>query len=433
MKKPRLIIIIFIFTLCSCSRTYYKYLSTNSFLENGWYVFKDFKYQGAIKGEKPNGHGILVYANGTTIEGNFIDGVLNGDNINFNVPSIGIIKSQVVNGEQVYGEINYTNGNYYQGGLKSNRPSGEGILRKSNGDLLAGNFNNGNLEGLGIEYTSSTGEKSIGNFKQGKAEGTVAKINKADKIDGKDYKNGTDNTNPTAFASEKLKEIEKIEIDIFEEEAKTVRNDRKWWREKVNEQEKGFKSIETTCNIARGFYLELIPQPPKNMRMYNWESYFDTSENIWVILSDKATTSEIRAALLERKEIKNKEKKKDAAIRKECEIWKQDPVNYKGDLERLSNGYSLQDIEGNKSYIEQLYAESEKIDEKIKQKIKEQELIREQRQKDFEQVYKNRLLEDANKMRNEFDERCAKKSNCLCKVGWLINCSNGKGACANCQ
>ena len=145
MNKVNILSFFLAFSLYSCNKNYYNYLSETSFLENGWYVFNDFKFKGEIKEGKPNGLGTLIYPNGTTIKGNFIDGVLNGSNSNFNIPILGEIKSEVINGEQVSGEINYNNGNYYQGGLNANQPSGEGILRKSNGDIIAGNFKNGNL------------------------------------------------------------------------------------------------------------------------------------------------------------------------------------------------------------------------------------------------------------------------------------------------
>lgn len=424
-----------IFTLSSCSRNYYKYLSANSFLKNGWYVFNDFKYQGGMKDGKPNGKGTLVYANRTTIEGVFKDGVLNSDDANFDIPNLGVIKSQVVNGDQVSGEINYTNGNYYQGVLTANRPNGEGMLRKSNGDIVAGNFKNGNLDGLGIEYNSSTGEKSIGNFKQGRADGVVAKIDKNDKIDGKSYKNGADKTNPVEYAIEKIKEIEKIEIDVYKEEAKTIDSRISRREERTSQQEKDFRSIEKICNIVQqGFALEVIPNPPRNMNMYNWRGYFDTDEgSLWVILPSRSTESEVRAALLEMKAAKDKQKEKNKDIRKECEIWRKDPANYQGNLETLYNGYSLKDMESNKQYTEKLYEKSRKIDEEIKQKIREQELVREQRLQKKREEYNQQLLEDAQKMRNEFEERCARKKYCYCRVGWIVNCSKGKGACANCQ
>jgi hypothetical protein len=97
------------------------------------------------------GTGILEYAGGDVYEGEFVNGLKDGQ-----------------------GTIKYVNGEKFVGTFKKGRIwSGEGYFRWENGDTYTGSWENGVMHGKGRLTNAATGEVLTGEFREGKIfEGT---------------------------------------------------------------------------------------------------------------------------------------------------------------------------------------------------------------------------------------------------------------------
>ncbi|MEM5344274.1 hypothetical protein [Paraburkholderia azotifigens] len=90
------------------------------------------QYQGPCLKGLSDGAGVVRFANGDELRGQFKQGQLVGDK----------------------GEIHYANGDRYAGGIKAGLPDGEGIYTWRNGDTYKGLFESGKKVGTG-QYTEA--------------------------------------------------------------------------------------------------------------------------------------------------------------------------------------------------------------------------------------------------------------------------------------
>ena len=108
--------------------------------------YKDYKYIGEFKNDKPEGKGKAYYDNGT-YEGEWKNGMRQGKGI-----------------------YTFKNGDKYEGDYQNNIPEGKGKYYYNNGDIYEGDYKNGLPNGKGIFYIKN-GNRHEGDFKNGKAEG----------------------------------------------------------------------------------------------------------------------------------------------------------------------------------------------------------------------------------------------------------------------
>lgn len=111
-----------------------------------------FKGKSAYVGAKnakgqPNGEGSVVYPNGDSYEGNWLNGLKHGQ-----------------------GKMKYANGDVYEGEYQKGYKQGEGTFTYANNDSYTGQFQKGKKEGQGV-YTYSDGQKYIGTFQNDVIEG----------------------------------------------------------------------------------------------------------------------------------------------------------------------------------------------------------------------------------------------------------------------
>lgn len=204
---------------------------------------------------------------GTFIDGKFVRGTLvnpKGDKFNGNF----------INEMLVYGEVTYSNGNKYIGGLKNNKYSGYGELKTSKGLIYEGNFKEGSFNGSGsIVYpdkstyegsfrngvfdglgylTKTTGESYEGTFKDGVPHGDGIYFN-GDQIERCEYYNGKriDQAHiirQENLRAEEVRREERIAAAKAEEERKKLERERQLALEK--EQKK-----KNTSNFFNGLLL----------------------------------------------------------------------------------------------------------------------------------------------------------------------------------
>jgi hypothetical protein len=104
-------------------------------------------YKGGWSGDKFNGYGVLVKADGSKYEGHWKDGLLDG-----------------------YARTILYNGEYYEGFMKNGKPEGEGIYCGTN-TSYNGSWKDGRKHGNG-EETYTDGSKYIGHFVDNVRNGT---------------------------------------------------------------------------------------------------------------------------------------------------------------------------------------------------------------------------------------------------------------------
>ena len=100
------------------------------------------KYKGEFIDGKPNGHGVLQYADGSTYVGEFEDG------FSFTAHEGGCFDAQ--GNLQGKGQFNNENGFVYVGDFKDNQPHGQGTLTFPDGSSYKGEFQDDEYHGEGV-------------------------------------------------------------------------------------------------------------------------------------------------------------------------------------------------------------------------------------------------------------------------------------------
>ena len=113
------------------------------------YVFSQGTYKGAVNSNNmPNGKGTLVYNNGQTYAGDFVDGLYSGSGTLTNAKGqkyVGTFVKGVMLGK---GIATWPNGNRYEGEFAANQPDGKGTFSWQGGSYR-GHFADGEFEGEG--------------------------------------------------------------------------------------------------------------------------------------------------------------------------------------------------------------------------------------------------------------------------------------------
>lgn len=147
----------------------------------GTYDFGFAVYEGEFKNGKPNGTGAMDYGSGEKFEGNFTNGLEDGDGMLYKkgIPTPvtyinGRVKERMVeniigaNAPKVegcivgdcykgYGEINFPSGNKYKGNFLYGLKDGKGEFQFNNGDVLTADFK----ENFPLTGTYSYAEKGV--------------------------------------------------------------------------------------------------------------------------------------------------------------------------------------------------------------------------------------------------------------------------------
>ncbi len=117
---------------------------------NTWYTFADKKarYKGEWKNGLPNGKGTKhVYKSDSYLEGNFVDGILNGY------------------GKQTFGQTWEKSQPYYEGEFKRNQWEGKGEYYYGDGDYYKGEWKDNKYHGQGAAYSVRLNRTWVGEYK----------------------------------------------------------------------------------------------------------------------------------------------------------------------------------------------------------------------------------------------------------------------------
>lgn len=172
---------------------------------HGTKVFEnEYKYEGELLNDLPDGQGIAHYYNGNSYEGEWKDGKQNGTGTflwSNGDKYVGEWKNGEPNGEGIYhwkegtqydgkwlngnkhgkGTMTYSDGSKYIGEWQGDRMHGQGTLLVSDGSKYVGEFKNGNINGQGT-YTTAQGTKYTGQWKDGMKNGYGTVYNAEGKI-----------------------------------------------------------------------------------------------------------------------------------------------------------------------------------------------------------------------------------------------------------
>ena len=127
---------------------------------------KGGQYVGEWKNGKPEGKGVMTYADGEKYVGELKDGVQNGTGT-FTYPDGRKYVGEWKDGSYSKGTFSFRDGELYVGEWKNGKPDGKGTFTNSSGKYI-GEWRDGNKNGQGIDYTAKGAVEYSGLFKDGK-------------------------------------------------------------------------------------------------------------------------------------------------------------------------------------------------------------------------------------------------------------------------
>jgi len=123
------------------------------------------RYEGETYNGIPYGYGYIIFTNGDTFEGEFVDG------------------------EFIKGRYVFQNGSIYDGSFKNEKINGFGTYKFNTGDVYKGGFKEGLKHGKG-SYTWKRGEKYDGNWREDKKHGQGIFVYRTGRIREGEWKDG---------------------------------------------------------------------------------------------------------------------------------------------------------------------------------------------------------------------------------------------------
>ena len=143
----------------------------NNFSGKGIYITSDYVYKGFFHNNEFNGKGLMIYNNGGSLFGDWVNGVCTGK---------GILKINnqyeyegdfVENKKQGYGVERYPEGSVYEGEFHDNKKNGKGKYILSRGESYEGDFKDDLFDGEGVYKWPSESREYKGQFKNGNMNG----------------------------------------------------------------------------------------------------------------------------------------------------------------------------------------------------------------------------------------------------------------------
>lgn len=129
-----------------------------------------------VSGDCVNGKGKMIYSNGNTYEGDFVNGKREGQAVfTFKNGQIytGRFSNDRINGK---GKMSFPNGGVYEGNWVDGRIEGQGIYTAKDGGYHSGEWKNNKSNGYGKDYNKATNTTREGTWKDGVFINTPANI-----------------------------------------------------------------------------------------------------------------------------------------------------------------------------------------------------------------------------------------------------------------
>ena len=163
---------------------------SNNFSGKGIFIASDYIYKGFFQDNEFNGKGLMIYNNGSSLFGDWANGVCTGKGylrINNQYEYDGDF---VENKKHGYGVEKYPDGSKYEGQFQDNKKNGHGKYIISGGETYVGDFKDDLFDGEGVYRWPSESREYVGQFKNGNMNGKGINKFKDGSIYEGYYKNG---------------------------------------------------------------------------------------------------------------------------------------------------------------------------------------------------------------------------------------------------
>ncbi len=440
--------ILFTTFLCiGCNKNYYSEINYSNFKKGeNQYVFKDLTIEGDInENQQLNGRSKFQFTDGTIIEGNFTNGILEDKNAKVLIPNYGIIKGESIDGIIAKGEIQFQKaGTLYTGGIKKYQAHGKGVLvynQEHNYKKYIGEFANNNFHGLGIIETKNNAQQIIATFENGKFHGDVFILNsKNNEMETKIFEFGKDVTiiKKEEYISNYIEKIERTEtrsIDSIIDK----RNELKRYLEKKISNGQEISPAESVCEcyLRTCGFLTVQQNPKYNERYYKWRDGFgnlevfyigdkdiyyewyvyhgyskndydrEIEEQVEVLAPTGISRNEIQSLLIEKKKIVMAREQKENELRAICKKWKDNPKLYEQAVLEAKYPENMEDMQALNKLIERI-----KRSQQQKEEIKNRQIqLKADREIKAQKEWNDKLKLQLEKRKKELCVRL-----CLCNI-----------------
>lgn len=143
-----------------------------------------------VSGNCVNGRGKMVYTVGDIYEGDFVNGIREGQGtytFQTGVVYVGQFANNLFNGK---GTMKFADGKSYEGDYVNGKIEGQGILTEKTGDYYSGTWKNEKRNGYGRQYNKSLNKWFEGTWKDNALVDSAAAVSTTNKCVSGDCKNG---------------------------------------------------------------------------------------------------------------------------------------------------------------------------------------------------------------------------------------------------
>lgn len=160
------------------------------FTGKGCYITNNYIYNGFFANNEFNGKGLMIYKDGSSLFGDWVNGICTGKGI-LKINNLYEYEGDFVdNKKHGYGIEKHQDGSKYEGEFFDNKKNGKGKYLNSKGETYEGEFKNDLFDGEGIYKWPLESREYKGQFKNGNLNGKGINKYKDGSIYEGNYKNG---------------------------------------------------------------------------------------------------------------------------------------------------------------------------------------------------------------------------------------------------
>lgn len=162
----------------------------NNFSGKGCYITNNYIYNGFFQNNEFYGKGLMIYMDGSSLFGDWVNGVCTGKGILKINNQFEYEGDFVENKKHGYGIEKYPDGTKYEGYFQDNKKNGKGKYTMSRGETYEGDFKDDLFDGEGVYIWPQESREYKGHFKNGNMNGKGINKFKDGSIYEGFYKNG---------------------------------------------------------------------------------------------------------------------------------------------------------------------------------------------------------------------------------------------------